>query len=220
MIGVHFKREDKKKTMKQSVKVILASGSPRRKELFERIGIVFSVIKSDEEEVITKVDPAEVVRELAEQKARAVAKRILEADFSNENTLIVGADTVVVSEGRILGKPKDEEDALSILMSLSGKEHFVYTGVCALLLDERGTIKEDKSFSFADETAVVMYPFMEEEALAYIKTGEPMDKAGAYGIQGIGTCLVKEIRGSYENVMGFPMASFFRLACQKNFFRL
>lgn len=206
--------------MEQSVKVILASGSPRRKELFERMGITFSIIKSDEEEVITKTVPEEVVIELAKQKARAVADRILETDFTKEDTLVVGADTVVVSEGRILGKPKDEEDARSILMSLSGKEHFVYTGVCALFLDETGRIKEDKSFSFADETSVIMYPFMEEEALAYIRTGEPMDKAGAYGIQGIGTCLVKEIRGSYENVMGFPMASFFRLACQKNFFRL
>lgn len=206
--------------MEQSVKVILASGSPRRKELFERMGIAFSIIKSDEEEVITKTVPEEVVIELAKQKARAVADRILETDFTKEDTLVVGADTVVVSEGRILGKPKDEEDAFSILMSLSGKEHFVYTGVCALFLDETGTIKEDKSFSFADETSVIMYPFMEEEALAYIRTGEPMDKAGAYGIQGIGTCLVREIRGSYENVMGFPMASFFRLACQKNFFRL
>ena len=206
--------------MEQFVKVILASGSPRRKELFERMGIAFSIIKSDEEEVITKTLPEEVVIELAGQKARAVADRIVETDFSKEETLIVGADTVVVSEGRILGKPKDEEDARTILMSLSGKEHFVYTGVSALFLDKTGRIIEDKSFSFADETSVLMYPFMEEEALAYIRTGEPMDKAGAYGIQGIGTCLVKEIRGSYENVMGFPMASFFRLACQKNFFRL
>lgn len=206
--------------MEQSVKVILASGSPRRKELFERMGIAFSVIKSDEEEVITKTLPEEVVIELAGQKAQAVADRVVKNNLIKEDTLVVGADTIVVSEGRILGKPKDEEDARSILMSLSGKEHLVYTGVCALFLDKTGAIKEDKSFSFADETSVIMYPFMEEEALAYIRTGEPMDKAGAYGIQGIGTCLVKEIRGSYENVMGFPMASFFRLACQKNFFRL
>lgn len=206
--------------MEQFVKVILASGSPRRKELFERMGIAFSIIKSDEEEVITKTLPEEVVIELAGQKARTVADRIVKTDFSKEDTLVVGADTIVVSEGRILGKPKDEEDARTILMSLSGKEHFVYTGVSALFLDKTGRIIEDKSFSFADETSVTMYPFMEEEALAYIRTGEPMDKAGAYGIQGIGTCLVKEIRGSYENVMGFPMASFFRLACQKNFFRL
>lgn len=206
--------------MEQFVKVILASGSPRRKELFERMGIAFSIIKSDEEEVITKTLPEEVVIELAGQKARTVADRIVKTDFTKEDTLVIGADTVVVSEGRILGKPKDEEDARTILMSLSGKEHFVYTGVSALFLDKTGRIIEDKSFSFADETSVTMYPFMEEEALAYIRTGEPMDKAGAYGIQGIGTCLVKEIRGSYENVMGFPMASFFRLACQKNFFRL
>lgn len=214
--------------MEQSVKVILASGSPRRKELLERAGLTFSVVKSGSEEVITKTVPKEVVSELAAQKAADVKDRLLETDFlwdkadkkSYEGTLIIGADTIVVSEGEILGKPKDEEDALRILMSLSGRTHSVVTGVCGIYLDKEGNTVSEKGISFAEETFVTMYPFMEDEAKAYIKTGEPMDKAGAYGIQGIGGILVKEIRGDYNNVVGFPLAAFLRLGCQKNFFRL
>lgn len=211
--------------MKQFVNVILASGSPRRKELFERAGIQFSVIKSDAEEKITSVKPGEVVIELAAQKAEAVKKEFLEKSFLEEGflyegTLIIGADTVVVSEGKILGKPENEEDALGILMSLSGKDHSVYTGVCGIYLDKAGNVMEDMCIRFAEETIVTMYPFMKEEAEAYIRTKEPMDKAGAYGIQGLGSLLVKEIKGDYNNVVGFPLAAFFRLGCQKNFFRL
>ncbi len=211
--------------MEQFVNVILASGSPRRKELFERAGIQFSVIKSDAEEKITSAMPGEVVIELAAQKAEAVKKEFLEKPFLKEGflyeeTLIIGADTVVVSEGKILGKPENEEDALGILMSLSGKDHSVYTGVCGIYLDKDGNVMEEKCIRFAEETIVTMYPFMKEEAEAYIRTKEPMDKAGAYGIQGLGSLLVKEIKGDYNNVVGFPLAAFFRLGCQKNFFRL
>lgn len=214
--------------MEQSVKVILASGSPRRKELFERAGISFSVMKSDAEEIMTKTIPAEAVLELAAQKASDVKEKLSEADFlrdleqdtNKEGILIVGADTIVVSEGKILGKPGSEEGAFRMLMSLSGKTHSVFTGVCGIFLDKEGTVVPEKDISFVEETFVTMYPFMEEEARAYIRTGEPMDKAGAYGIQGLGGLLVKEIRGDYQNVVGFPLAAFFRLGCQKNFFRL
>lgn len=206
--------------MEQTVKVILASGSPRRRELFGQIGIEFTVIKSDAEEMITKTVPEEVVMELAMQKAAAVKEQLSEADFSCKETLIVGADTIVVSEGKILGKPRDEKDARKILMSLSGKEHSVFTGVRGIYVDQNGKIDKEKSFCFAEETIVIMYPFLKEEAEAYIRTKEPMDKAGAYGIQGKGAVLVKEIRGDYNNVVGFPLAAFFRLGCQKNFFRL
>lgn len=214
--------------MEQSVKVILASGSPRRKEMFERAGISFSVLKSDAKEVMTKTAPGEGVLELAKQKAEAVKEQLskrdflwnLEEDKNKEGILIVGADTIVVSEGTILGKPEDEKDALRILMSLSGKTHSVFTGVCGIFLNREGNVVPERGVSFAEETFVTMYPFMEEEARAYIRTGEPMDKAGAYGIQGLGGLLVKEIRGDYQNVVGFPLAAFFRLGCQKNFFRL
>lgn len=214
--------------MEQSVKVILASGSPRRKEMFERAGISFSVIKSNAKEVMTKIAPEEGVLELAKQKATAVKEQLskrdflwnLEEDKNKEGVLIVGADTVVVSEGTILGKPEGEDDAFRILMSLSGKTHSVFTGVCGIFLNRDGKVVPERGVSFAEETSVTMYSFMEEEARAYIRTGEPMDKAGAYGIQGLGGLLVKEIRGDYQNVVGFPLAAFFRLGCQKNFFRL
>ncbi len=206
--------------MEQNVKVILASGSPRRRELFGQIGIEFSVMKSDREETVTKTVPKEVVMELAAQKAADVKEQISEKDLSGNETLIVGADTIVVSEGKILGKPHDEKDALEILMALSGKEHSVFTGVKGIYVDQNGKIDEEKSFCFAEETVVVMCPFLKEEAEAYIRTKEPMDKAGAYGIQGKGAVFVKEIRGDYNNVVGFPLGSFFRLGCQKNFFRL
>lgn len=206
--------------MEQMVKVILASGSPRRRELFGQIGIEFTVIKSHTEEAITKTIPKEVVMELAAQKAAAVKEQLSKADFSCKDTLIVGADTIVVSEGKIMGKPHDEKDALEILMSLSGKEHSVFTGVRGIYVNQNGKIDEEKSFCFAEETIVIMYPFPKEEAEAYIRTKEPMDKAGAYGIQGKGAVFIKEIRGDYNNVVGFPLAAFFRLGCQKNFFRL
>lgn len=211
--------------MEQFVNIILGSGSPRRKELFERAGIHFTVMKSDAEEKVTNTVPDKVVMELAARKAEAVkkelaGKRLPDREFSDRGTLIVGADTIVVFGEKILGKPRDEENALEILMSLSGKSHFVYTGVCGIYLDKEANIVEEKCICFAEKTVVVMYPFMEEEAKAYIKTKEPMDKAGAYGIQGAGALFVREIQGDYNNVVGFPLASFFRLGCQKNFFRL
>lgn len=214
--------------MEQSVKIILASGSPRRKELFERAGISFSVIKSGAKEVMTKTIPAEAVQELAAKKAADVKERLSESDFlqgleqdkNKEGIFIVGADTIVVSEGIVLGKPGNEEEAFRMLMSLSGRTHSVFTGVCGIYLDREGKVVPERGISFAEETFVTMYPFMEEEARAYIRTGEPMDKAGAYGIQGLGGLFVKEIRGDYQNVVGFPLAAFWRLGCQKNFFRL
>ncbi len=208
------------KSLEQFADIILASGSPRRKELFEQAGIDFTVMKSDAEEKITSTVPAKVVMELASQKAEAVKQELLEKKTLKRETLIIGADTVVVSCGKILGKPKDKEDAFRILMSLSGREHSVYTGVCGIYLDKEKKSVKEKCICFAEETVVTMYPFMEEEARAYIKTGEPMDKAGAYGIQGKGALLIKGIRGDYNNVVGFPLAAFFRLGCQKKFFRL
>jgi septum formation protein len=107
-----------------------------------------------------------------------------------------------------------------MLMSLSGKEHSVFTGVSGICIDHEGNIDKERSICFAQETVVTMFPFSEKEAEAYIRTGEPMDKAGAYGIQGLGALLVREIRGDYNNVVGFPLAAFIRVGCQKNFFQL
>lgn len=166
------------------MRFILASASPRRKELLEQIGVKFNILPATGEEVITKELPGEVVMELAKQKAEEVAKT------AGADALVLGADTVVAYEGKILGKPKDEADALRMLTMLSGKEHEVYTGVA--LIDNRDQSMEN----FFERTKVTMYPVSEEEIRDYIAGGEPMDKAGAYAIQGIGAKFIQKIEGS------------------------
>ena len=203
--------------MKQSVDIILASGSPRRKELLSKLGLTFQVIKSDAEEIITKTIPEEIVKELSILKGRDVFE-IVKKETSERQRLIVSADTIVAIDGLVLGKPEDEEHALAMLMKLSGRDHSVYTGVTGILIDEKG--KELDSFSFAEETKVFMYPFSEAEAQAYIDTKEPMDKAGAYGIQGIGGIFVEKIEGDYNNVVGFPLSAFIRVASKKGLLKL
>lgn len=227
------------KKMTDNTKIILASGSPRRKELLSQAGLDFSIEISDVDETVDTQDAEKIVKELAEKKADAVAKNHLRGEAtgnlqneveenmqrnanceqgeasndsqdkvnSKEELLIVSADTVVALDNHVIGKPKDEEDALKILMSLSGKTHDVYTGVCCIsMLDGNVTTKD----CFVVRTAVTMYDFDESEALEYIASGEPMDKAGAYGIQGIGARLVEKIDGDYNNVVGFPLATFLR----------
>ena len=200
--------------MKQKVNIILASGSPRRKELLNQVGLTFTVLVTDADETIDINEPEKVVEELSRRKCIAAAEEFLKNPSAYPSkvesaigTLIVAADTVVALENAILGKPVDENDALRILMSLSGKTHYVYTGVSYMLIrdGERGSINV-----FTEKTAVTMYDFDEKEALDYISTGEPHDKAGAYGIQGIGARLVKSIEGDYNNVVGFPLAGFIR----------
>ena len=171
---------------------ILASGSPRRKELLSLIIPEYEVLVSGCEEFVPEGTPAEKVPAiLAEQKALAVAK------LRPEDT-VIGSDTVVVLGGEIFGKPKDETHAHSMLKSLSGKKHFVYTGVAVA---EKGSVR-----SFVQKTEVEFYELSDETIEKYIATGEPMDKAGAYGIQGKGSVLVKGITGDYFNVMGLPVA--------------
>jgi septum formation protein len=172
--------------------LILASGSPRRKEILEQVGISFEVMKSDVEEVITKTDPAEIVMELSRQKAEDVFGKL------DDPAIVLGADTVVAYDGKILGKPEDEEDAKAMLRMLSGKKHSVFTGVT--LVSKKGIE------SFYEETLVEFYPMNEEEIVAYVLSGEPMDKAGAYGIQGKAAAFIKGIQGDYYNVVGLPIA--------------
>ena len=207
--------------MIQNTAIVLASASPRRRELLTQAGLKFQVITSDVEEKTEYIKPQDVVLDLAGHKCRAVADSIRKEDlkktFSMEEgksgLLIVSADTVVALEDTILGKPVDEEDALRSLMSLSGRTHEVYTGVACILLrrspDESGLVESD-SFSFFSKTEVKMYSFDEAEALDYIATGEPLDKAGSYGIQGIGERLVESINGDYNNVVGFPLSQFIK----------
>ena len=174
------------------MKIILASASPRRKELLTLAGIEYEVVVSQCEEILPdNITPDKVVEELARQKAEDVSGR-------NEDAMIIAADTVVALGNTILGKPKDEEDAFNMLSSLSGKCHTVYTGVCIKT--------KDRTDIFHVATQVEFYELSDKEIKDYIATGEPMDKAGAYGIQGKGFVLVKGIHGDYFNVVGLPLA--------------
>ncbi len=215
--------------MNQNVVIILASGSPRRKDLLMQAGLEFEVVISDVEESVTKDIPEEVVIELSEQKCRAVTDEFIRKtpksisdliDVRKGGILVIGADTVVSMDKAILGKPADSKEAFKMLMNLSGKTHEVYTGVSCKILQyneyTEGLIETD-SFSFYSETKVNMYPFNEYEALDYIATGEPMDKAGAYGIQGIGERLVESISGDYNNVVGFPLSRFMKELSEREY---
>lgn len=215
--------------MKQNVIMILASNSPRRKELLEQAGLEFEVIPSDAEEIITSDLPQEVVLELSRQKSTAVADKFIEyppqyletlIDPEKGGVMVIGADTVVAYEGKILGKPKNGKDAANMLNMLSGNTHEVYSGVTCKVLqfdDKRTKLIETDSFSFYEKTFVNMYPFDTFEAIDYISTGEPMDKAGAYGIQGIGQRLVESIKGDYNNVVGFPLSRFMKELSERDY---
>lgn len=178
--------------------IVLASGSPRRKELLAKTGLKLSVVVSGGEEKAETSDPAETVEKLSLDKASAVAD-LLQAE--KEPQLIIGADTVVACDGEILGKPSDREDAFRMLWKLQGQTHQVYTGV-TLLLKKKHTWQ---AHTFSEKTDVQFYPVSREELLAYIETGEPMDKAGSYGIQGGFGIYVKGICGDYNNVVGLPV---------------
>ena len=171
--------------------LILASASPRRQELINLISKEVKVIPADVDENFDSKIPATAVPEmLAVKKAKAIAE-------SHPDDVIIGADTSVIVDGEILGKPVDSADAKRMLSLLSGKTHQVVTG-CAIF-------KNGKSLSFSETTDVTFYPLSEEEIDNYIATAEPFDKAGAYGIQGYGSLLVKEIHGDYFNVVGLPV---------------
>ena len=174
--------------------IILASASPRRKEILELANLKFDVMPSDAQEITTKTAPNEVVMELASIKAKDIYKK------SEKQSMIVGADTVVAYQGQILGKPTDEADAKRMLTMLSGQTHEVYTGVCV--------IEDGKTKTFYEETKVTFYEISDKQIDHYIKTGEPMDKAGSYGIQGKAAVFIKGIEGDYYNVVGFPIARF------------
>ncbi len=174
------------------MKIILASASPRRKELLTLAGIEYEVVVSQCEEILPDgITPDKAVEELARQKSEDVFSR-------NPDCMIIAADTVVALGNTILGKPKDEDDAFNMLSSLSGRRHTVYTGVCIKT--------KDKTDIFHVATEVEFYPLSDKEIKDYIATKEPMDKAGAYGIQGKGFVLVKGIHGDYFNVVGLPLA--------------
>ncbi len=180
--------------------IILASASPRRKELLEQIGLLFTIEVSSVEEVITKTVPHEIVMELSAQKAIDVKRK------TGTDSIVIGADTIVAYRNaeteQILGKPKGEEQAYQMLKNLQGNSHHVYTGVTICF--------EAKVHTFYEKTKVEVYPMSDEQIWDYIKTKEPMDKAGAYGIQGRFAAYIKGIEGDYNNVVGLPIGRLYQ----------
>lgn len=185
-------------------RIVLASASPRRSELLSQAGFEFTVIPSKGEEIITTSYPAEVVEELSLQKAREVAGRILDGtEPVKDFNVVIGADTVVAADHRILGKPSDREDARRMIEMLQGNVHQVYTGVTLIVKDSEGNVRIS---TFHERTDVDVCEMDKEEIEAYIDTKEPYDKAGAYGIQGSFGIYIRGIRGCYYNVVGLPIS--------------
>lgn len=179
------------------LRIILASGSPRRAEILRNIGVNFEICPTDTDETVEPgIPPSQLVCELAFRKANAAAAQLPENDTG---TFIIAADTIVVRNGKVLGKPKDEDDAYRMLKTLSGSVHSVYTGFSL----------SQKDFYFTDHavTDVEFMQLSDDLIYRYIKTGEPMDKAGAYGIQGKGSAFIRSIRADYFNVMGLPISA-------------
>jgi septum formation protein len=180
-------------------KIVLASASPRRQSYLSDLGIDYTVsIPAIDEEPRRREPSFEYVARMAEKKARAVQS-------SHPQAWIIGADTIICFEDRILGKPKDVEHAVSMLLALSGKEHSVISGVSVVNIEKRIAITRVVT------TAVQFAPFNEIKARAYIACKESMDKAGAYAIQGKGACLVEAINGSYSNVVGLPLTELLQI---------
>lgn len=177
------------------MKIVLASKSPRRSEILKNAGMDFTVRVADADETIPEgTSPENAVVYLAARKAMAVERA--------EDETVLGADTVVVLDGEILGKPKNKEDAFNMIKKLSGRVHSVFTGVCA--------IGNGVSITFAEETKVEFYKLTDEEINTYVNTDEPYDKAGSYGIQGLASKFIRGIQGDYFNVVGLPMSAIYQ----------
>ncbi len=177
------------------MKLILASASPRRKELLAKTGLAFDILPAKGEEVITKVIPEEIVKELSFQKAMEIASR------QDEECIVIGSDTIVAKGDKVMGKPATEEDAFAMLTEIAGTAHEVYTGVTMIK-----TGNDPQTVTFAEKTVVEICAMSDQEKWDYIFTKDPMDKAGAYGIQGDFAIFVKGIVGDYYNVVGLPVA--------------
>ena len=176
-------------------KLILASASPRREQLLKQIGLDFEVMPSnfDESRVCTS-NPTESAQQAAIEKAKAVAKKLSEG-------IVIGADTIVVYAGEVMGKPKDQSDAVRMLKQLSGKKHEVITGVALV------NARDNREYVWSEATLVWFKKLSDMEIKKYVESGQPMDKAGAYGIQGRAAAFVEKIDGCYFNVVGLPLAS-------------
>ena len=180
--------------------IILASASPRRKELLEVMGLEFQVIPSHKEEVIRGTSPGEIVENLSFQKAKDVMSQ------TKGDVIVIGCDTIVVCDSRIMGKPQSEEEAFEMLNRLQGSSHEVYPGVTILGRDGKDNTQE----TFHRKALVTVHSMEAEEIREYIRMGESMDKAGAYGIQGRFGVFVEEIQGEYQTILGLPIAGLYQ----------
>ena len=189
----------------ENMKVILASGSPRRKELLEKLNVKFEIIVSDADETLNKnLVIEEQVKQLAYKKAKSVFESI------EGNKIVIGADTMVFKENIIYGKPKDKEDAIKMLKDLQGCMHKVITGLC-VLVENNGDIKEYLDYEISE---VYVKPMENEEILEWIEVGNPYDKAGGYAIQQEFMKFVEKINGNYENIVGLPISKLYDILKQ------
>jgi septum formation protein len=191
-----------------TVKLILASSSPRRQELIRMLDLPYEIKPSHvDENIAHDIPPENVVKELAFRKASATAENISNStpekpscEHPSTDTIIIGADTIVVVDGHILGKPRHDDEAFTMLQMLQGRTHHVVSGVACI------GISSGKKLTACRQTAVTMKPLSDASIRAYIKTEEPMDKAGAYAVQGIGATFVEHLDGDYFNVVGLPLS--------------
>ncbi len=191
-------------TMINKIPVILASASPRRKELLEQAGISFTIMPSSAEEKPIEDTPNVIAENLAFTKANDIYQQLKKE--KKDNFIVIGADTIVHYNNDILGKPEDEQEAYDMLSMLSDRTHQVYTGVCIIYKGESGKQVE----IFSERTDVTFYPITSYEIKNYIETGDPLDKAGSYGIQGPFAIHIREIKGDYNNVVGLPIAKLYQ----------
>ncbi len=185
-------------------KYILASGSPRRRELLGSLGLSFDIIPAEGEEITKSSLPGDVVKELSYQKAKEIFHKFFRN--STDSLVVIGSDTVVSYREKILGKPKDRDDARRMIEAIAGDTHEVYTGVSVIF----GNAESHEEFTFCESTKVKVYPMTTEEIEAYLDTDEPYDKAGAYGIQGGFGKYVSGIEGDYNCVVGLPIARLYQ----------
>ncbi len=191
--------------------IILASESPRRKEIMEMMGIPFRAIASNVEETVQESEPDRLVEALAALKAEHIFSNVEYEEREDQDSIIIGADTMVFYDGQALGKPQNEAEACKMLQMLSGSTHEVYTGVHIILW----SAGKKQVITFAECTRVFVQPMSMKQIEDYVATGEPMDKAGAYGIQGRFGIHIRGIEGDYYNVVGFPIAKIYEILFTK-----
>ena len=188
-------------------KLILASASPRRKELLTQAGFDFQILAANADENIAEKEPEQMVQMLSQRKAGASMDIWQKQGNAADDILVLGADTIVVQDHTILGKPGSRKEAADMLRKLQGTAHSVYTGVTLLWKNDR---METERITFTEKTTVEFYPMSEEEILEYTETGECDDKAGAYAIQGLAMKYIRKIDGDYHNVVGLPVAAIYQ----------